>query len=114
MYISKKELRKIAKDHELRGWVNYTKPQLFARLRSEGLLPEGVNENDKDPDRYNFIKGIRDRSKKVEVRDLETGEISTYSSMYKCAKALKVNPGTVRFCNKRLYNDNFEINIFEE
>ena len=49
---------------------------------------------------YNFLKGIKDRTKKVEVRDLETGEISTYSSMYKCAKALKVNLGTVRFCNK--------------
>ena len=84
--------------------VNYT----------EGLLPEGVNENDKDPDRYKFLKGIGDRSKKVEVRDLETGEISTYSAMYKCANAFKVNPGTVRFCNTRLYDDNFEINILEE
>ena len=94
--------------------MDYTKPQLFTRLRSDGHLPEGVNENDKDPDRYNFIKGIRDKNKKVEVRDLETGEINTYSSMYKCAKALKVNPGTIRFCNQRLYDDNFEINILEE
>ena len=95
MFISKKELLKIAKDNKLRGCVDYTKPQLFARLRSEGLLPEGVNGNDKDRDRYNFLKGIQDRSKQVEVRDLETGEISTYSTLYKCAKALKVNPGTV-------------------
>ena len=71
--------------------MDYTKPQLFARLSSVGLLPEGVNENDKDPDRYNFLKGIKDRTKKVEVRDLETGEITTYPSMYKCAKALEVN-----------------------
>ena len=56
MYISKKELRKIAKDHELHSCVNYAKAQLFARLRSEGLLPEGVNENDKDPDRYKFLQ----------------------------------------------------------
>ena len=61
--------------------MDYTKPQLFARLRSVGLLPEGVNENDKDPDRYNFLKGIKDRTKKVEVRDLETGEITRYPSM---------------------------------
>ena len=73
MYISKKELLKIAKEKKLRGCVDYTKPQLFVRLKSKGLLPEGVNENDKDPDRYNFLSGIRDRSKKVEVRDLETG-----------------------------------------
>ena len=102
MYISKKELLKIAKDNKLRGCVDYTKPQLFARLSSVGLLPEGVNENDKDPDRYNFLKGIKDRTKKVEVRDLETGEITTYPSMYKCAKALKVNPGTVRFLQQEV------------
>ena len=114
MYTSKKELLKITKDNKLRGCVDYTRPQLFARLSSVGLLPEGVNENDKDPDRYNFLKGIKDWTKKVEVRDLETGEITTYPSMYKCAKALKVNPGNVRFCNKRLYDDNFEINILEE
>ena len=69
--------------------MDYTKPQLFVRLRSKGLLPEGVNENDKDPVRYNFLKGIKDRTKKVEMRDLETGEISTYPSMYKCAKATR-------------------------
>ena len=62
MYISKKELLKIATDNKLRGCVDYTKPQLFTRLRSEGLLPEGVNENDKDSDRYNFLKGIKDRT----------------------------------------------------
>ena len=68
-----------------------------------------MNVNDKDPDRYNFLKANRDSSKKIEVKDLETGENRTHSSMYNCAKALKVNPGTVRFCNKRLYADNFEM-----
>ena len=97
MYISKKELLKIAKDNKFRACVDYTKPQLFVRLRSEGLLPEGVNENDKDPDRYNFLKGIKDRTKKVEVRDLETGEISTYSSMYKCAKASRASAASEKW-----------------
>ena len=41
MYISKKELLKIAKDNKLRGCVDYTKPQLFIRLRSEGLFARG-------------------------------------------------------------------------
>ena len=41
--MSKKDLLKIAKEHNLRGCVNYTKPQLINRLRGEGLLPEGVN-----------------------------------------------------------------------
>ena len=105
-------MTKMAKDHKLRGCVNYTKPQLVNRLRYEGLLPEGVNENDKDKERYKFINRIRGGSKKVEVEDLETGEVKTYPSIYSCAKALKVNPGTIRFFNGRLYCA--IINILEE
>ena len=55
MYISRKNVLKIAKDNKIRGCVDYSKPQLFTRLGSEGLLPEGVNGNDKDPDRYIYI-----------------------------------------------------------
>ena len=33
MYISKKELLKIARDNKLRGLVDYTKPQHFVRLK---------------------------------------------------------------------------------
>ena len=76
MYISKKELRKIAKHQELRGWVNYTKPHFFARLRSEGLLPEGVNENDKDP--YNIYIYIYIYMQ--EIRDDETGRCSRFKA----------------------------------
>ena len=41
MYISKKELLKIAKDNKLRGCVDYTKPQLFARLSSRRASARG-------------------------------------------------------------------------
>ena len=64
MYMSKEELLKMAKGHNLRGCVNYTKSQLINRLRGEDLLPEGVNENDKDKNRYKFINKIRETSKK--------------------------------------------------
>ena len=112
--MSKKELLKIAKDHNLRGCVNYTKPKLINRLRGEGLLPEGVNENDKDENRYKFINKIREASKKVEVKNLLNGEVKTYPSIYACAKALNANPGSIRFFNGRLYGDSYTINILEE
>ena len=112
--MSKKELLQIAKDHKLRGCVNYTKPQHIHRLGGEGLLPEGVNENDKDKERYKFINRIRGGSKKVEVEDLESGEVKTYPSIYSCVKALIVNPSTIRFFNGRLYDDTHLINILEE
>ena len=36
--------------------------------------------------KYNFLKHIRNSPKKVEIQDMETGEIIIYSSMYKAAK----------------------------
>ena len=112
--MSKEELLKIAKGRNLRSCVNYTKSQLINRLRDVGVLAEGVNENDKDKERYKFIKRIREGSKKVEVEDLESGEVKTYPSIYGCAKALNVNPGTIRFFNRRLYDNTYLIKILEE
>ena len=78
--MSKEELqKKIAKGHNLRGCVNYPKSQLINRLRGEGLLPEGVNEHDKDKDRYKFINRIRYSSKRVRVNNLAR---SKYVSLY--------------------------------
>lgn len=114
MYISKKELSKLVKDHKIRGCSQYTKTELIATLKSKGILSDDIKENDKDPERYKFLKGVRNGSKKVEVKNLETGEIKKYPSIYSCAKALKVNPGTISFCNKRLFEDNYEITILEE
>ena len=113
MYISKKELFKLVKDHNIRGCSEYTKPQLIAKLKSMRLISDEINENDRNPERYEFLKGVRNGSKKVEVKDLETGEIKIYPSIYSCAKALKVNPGTIKFFNMRLYDDNLEITILE-
>ena len=111
MYMSKKDLLKIAKEHNLRGCVNYTKPQLINRLRGEGLLPEGVNENDKDENRYKFINKIRESGMIVEVQNVVNGEFKTYPSIYACAKALGANPGSIRFSNGRLYGSTYKINI---
>ena len=36
--------------------------------------------------KYNFLKHIRNSPKKVEIQDMETGEIIIYSSMYKATK----------------------------
>ena len=113
MYISKKELFKLVKEHKIRGCSQYDKAELITALKSEGILSDDIEKNCKDPERYKFIKGMRNGSKKVEVKNLETGETVVYPSIYSCAKALKVNPGTICFFNKRLFDDNLEINILE-
>ena len=114
MYMSKKELLKLVKEHNIRGCSQFNKAELIAALKSKGFLSDDVKENDKDPERYKFIKGVRKGKKRVEVKNLETGETNSYPSIYSCAKAMKVNPGTISFFNKKLYDDNYEINISED
>ena len=49
-------------------------------------LPEREDTKKEINPKYNFLKQIRHNPKKVEIRDMGTGEIIVYSSMYKAAK----------------------------
>ena len=96
--ISFTELRATIKENKIRGYLHYNKSKLVDVLVKRGLLIDTMNittitsllerENTKKKinPKYNFLKHIRNRPKKVEIRDIETGEIIVYSSMHKAAK----------------------------
>ena len=95
--ISLTELRAMLKENKIRGYIHYNKSELVDVLVKRGSLPETIKittitslserENTKKENpKYNFPKHIRNSPKKVEIQDMETGEIITYSSMYKAAK----------------------------
>ena len=48
-------------------------------------LPERENTKKEINPKYNFLKHIRISPKKVEIQDMETGEIIIYFYMYKVA-----------------------------
>ena len=87
------ELRAMLKDNKIRGYLHYNKSELVDVLVKRGLLPGTMNiatitsrpdrENTKKTinPKYNFLKHIRNSPKKVEIQDMETGEIIIYSSM---------------------------------
>ena len=92
------ELRTMLKENKIRGYLHYNKSELVDVLVKRGLLPETMKittitslperedtRKEKNP-KYNFLKYIRHSPKMVEIRDMETGEIIVYSSMYKTAK----------------------------
>ena len=93
--ISLRELRAILKECIIRGCLHYSKPELVDVLVKRGLLPEIIKittstslSEQKDTKKeinpkYNFLKHIRNSPKKVEIQDMERGEIIVYSSMYK-------------------------------
>ena len=96
--ISLTELKSMLKENKIRGYLHYNKSELVDVLVKRGLLPETVkittitslsereNTMKKINPKYKFLKHIRNRPKKVEFRDIETGEINVYTSMYMAAK----------------------------
>ena len=96
--ISLTELRAMLKKNKIRGYLHYNKSELVDVLVKRGLLPEIIKittitslperedtKKEINP-KYNFLKHIRNSPKKAEIRDIETSEITVYSSMYKAAK----------------------------
>ena len=96
--ISLTELRAMLKENQIRGYLHYNKSKLVDVLVKRGLLPdtmniititslpEGENTKKEGNSKYNFLKHIRNSPKKVEIQDMETGEIIISSSMYQAAK----------------------------
>ena len=92
--ISLTELRAMLKENKIRGYLHYNKPELVDVLVKRGLLPDTMNittitslperenTNKEINPKYNFLKQIRNSSKKVEIQDMETGKIIIYSFKY--------------------------------
>ena len=93
-----RELRAMLKENSIRGCLHYIKPELVHVLVKRGLLSEIIKittspslperkdtKKERNP-KYNFLKHIRNSPKKVEIQDIETGEIIVHSSMCKAAK----------------------------
>ena len=96
--ISLSELRAMLKENNIRGCLHYSKPELVDVFVKRGLIPEiiKITTSTSQPERkdtmkeinpkYNFLKHIHNSLKKVEIQDMETGEIIVYASMYTAAK----------------------------
>ena len=91
--ISLTKLKAMLKKNKIRGYLHYNKSELVDVLLKRGLLPEtytSLPDRDKIKKeinhKYNFLKHIRNSLKKVDFRDIETDEITVYSSMYKATK----------------------------
>ena len=92
------KLRAMLKENKIRGYLHDIKSEIVVLLVKRGLLPETMKittttslperENTKKEinPKYNYLKHIHNSLKKVEIQDMETGEIIIYSSMYKAAK----------------------------
>ena len=114
MMYTRTYLQNLLKEHNLRGYSHYdTKPELMELLIEKGILERPTVKfstelqlNHKpvrvqpDPRRRN-PQCIRPPPKHVKITNVETGEVTEFSSIYKCSKALKINPGSLKWHNNK-------------
>ena len=121
--ISLRELRAMLKENNIRWCLHYNKPELLDVLVKKGLLPEIIKittiaslpqrENTKKEinSKYNFQKHIRNSPKKVEIRDIEMGEIIVYSSMYKASKRFKYQSRLISAYDGKVWRNRYAIKV---
>ena len=109
MMYTRTYLQNLLKEHNLRGYSHYdTIPELMELLIEKGILERPtelqLNHNSvpvqPDPRRRN-PQCIRPPPKHVKITNVETGEVTEFSSIYKCSKALKINSGSLKWHNNK-------------
>ena len=124
--ISLREIRAVLKENNIRGCLHYNKAELVDMLVYRGLLPEIIKiitstslpeqkdiEKEINP-KYNFLKHIRNSPKKVEIQDMENGEILVYSSMYKAAKRFNQHSRLIYAYDGKVWRNRYAIKVLTE
>ena len=124
--ISLRELRAMLKENNIRGYLHYNKPELVDELVKRGLVPEIIkittrtslperkNTKKEINPKYNFLKHIRNSPKKVEIQDMETGEIIVYSSTYKATNRFNQESRLISTYDGKVWRNRYAIKVLTE
>lgn len=114
------ELKTLLKEHGIKSHLN--KPELIDLLFEKGILSHDMAEKEKqrretkapstDP-KYERLKYIRNQPRRVDILDRETGEVSSYASLYKAGKAHKQEARTILAFDGRVWRNRYEISVHE-
>ena len=124
--ISLTELRALLNENKIRWYLHYNKSELVDVLVKRGLLPETIkittitslsereNTKKKINPKYKFLKHKRNSPKKVQIQDMETGEIIIYSSMYKAAKRFNQQSILISTYDGKVWRNRYAIKVLTE
>ena len=120
------ELRAMLKENKISGYLHNNKSDLVDVLVKRGLLPETMKittitslperedtKKEINP-KYNFLKYIRNIPKRVDIRDMETGEFIVYSSMYEAAKRFNQQSRLISTYDGKVWRNRYAIKVLTE
>ena len=107
--IKHSELREILATNQIKGKMDYNRKQLIVFLGEKGLLPSKPEKviNHK----FSYLTTIRNNPKQVVLKNVETGDTNTFSSIYKASKFINRSPAIITFYNNRVWDNRYEIKI---
>ena len=107
--IKHSELREILATNQIKGKMDYNKKQLIVFLGEKGLLPSKPEKviNHK----FSYLTTIKNNPRQVVLKNVETGDTNTFSSIYKASKFIGRSPRIITFYNNRVWDNRYEIKI---
>lgn len=111
------ELKSLMKENKIKGSSHMNKPEIIAVLLDRGIISvDSVKKQDTPvkrdiEEKYEFLRSIRNNPKSVEIRDLETDETATYSSIYIASRAIGRSTKFITGNNGKVWKNKYEIKI---
>ena len=107
-----RELKTLLKDYKIKFYTYWDKKRLVALANEHNLLPKTELEKEKSNDvKYDRLKTIKKNPRKVMLKDIETGEIKTFPSIYKAGKFIDQAPQTITYWGNRngVWNNKYKV-----
>src|SRR5271157_4793322 len=105
------------KENKMKRSSYMNKPEIIAVLLATGIINEDSVKKQGAPvkreidPKYEFTRSIRNNPKNVEIRDLENGKITIYSSQYKASRATGCSTKFITGNNGKVGKNRYEIKI---
>ena len=109
-----RESKTLLKENKINFYTFWGKKRLIALAKEHYLLPKTELEKEKRKDvKYDRLKTIKQNPRKVKLKDIKTGEIKTFPSIYKAAKFIDQAPQTITYWGRRegAWNNKYKVVI---
>ena len=113
--IKHSDMREILVTHQIENYMHYDKKKLIVLLEEKGLLPPKPEKVKKEINpKFEKLATIRNNPRQVIIKNVETGDTNTFSSIYKASKFIGRSPAIITYWKNRVLDNKYEIIVSPE